>query len=68
MAAVVPFRRRPKKRGKTSNEQSDDRSSVRSAWLSLANKLQILALEEAPVVFALERIVDGALEELGKFS
>jgi hypothetical protein len=75
MAPVVPFRRRTtKKRGRKtgspsaamSGKPSGEPSSAKSAWLRLANKLQVLALEEADVVHALESIVDGAIEELQK--
>jgi len=67
MASVFPFRRRTtKKRGRKSGMPLGEPSSAKSAWLSLANKLQILALEEAGVVYALESIVDGALDELRK--
>jgi len=64
--AVVPFRRRRKTRGRRSAARSVAASSAKSAVLSLANKLQILALEHEGVVRVLESIVDGALEELRK--
>lgn len=63
---VFPFRRQTKKRGRKSGGRSDVDSSVKSTSLSLANKLQILALENPVVVRVIEKIVDGAIEELGK--
>lgn len=45
--------------------QSDAASAVKSpASLRLANKLQVLALEQEDVVLALEKVVDRAIEEL----
>lgn len=45
--------------------QSEEAAAVKCpASLSLANKLQVLALEQVDVVLALEKVVDRAIEEL----
>jgi hypothetical protein len=61
MARVYPFRRT---KNRLLSSSSGDGSSEQLAWLCLANKLQILALDHADVVRVLEKIVDGVLSEL----
>lgn len=62
---MLPFLRR-RGRSKKWNGTLDDSSSAPFDPHSLANKLQILALEEPAVARGIEAIVDGALDELTK--
>lgn len=62
---ITPFRPPPPKRPPTWTESSGGRSRESFRSNSLADKLQRLALEAPEVARHIERIVEGALEELG---